>query len=245
MRREASESECTVIDKRVTGADEEAAADAALASIQSGMTVMVGGFGLPGQPVELLEALMRSGVDELTIIANNAGTGDEGLAALIAAGRVRKVICSYPRQKSAWHFGEKYRAGEIELELVPQGTLSERIRAGGAGIGAFYVRTGYGTKLAEGKQTMLIDGHGHVLEYALKAHFALVRAHTGDRWGNITYRGSGLNFAPPMCAASSTAIVQVEHLVELGQIDPGRVDTPGIHVDGVIHVPNPKYVDKE
>lgn len=234
-----------MIDKRISDSTQEAAADAALASVTSGMTVMVGGFGVPGQPVELLEALYRNGAGDLTIIANNAGTGDEGLAALIAAGRVRKIICSYPRQRTAWHFIEKYRAGQIELEIVPQGTLAERVRAGGAGIGAFYVRTGYGTMLAEGKETAMINGQGHVLEYALTADVSLTRAHRGDRWGNIAYRGSGMNFAPAMSAASSLAVVQVEEIVELGQIDPGRVDTPGIHIDRVIHVPQPKYVDKE
>lgn len=234
-----------MIDKTIGGATQEEAADAALASVESGMTVMIGGFGVPGQPVELLEALYRTGADDLTVIANNAGTGDEGLAALIAAGRVRKIVCSYPRQRTAWHFIEKYRAGEIELELVPQGTLAERIRAGGAGIGAFYVRTGYGTMLAEGKETAMINGQGHVLEYALTADVSLTRAHRADRWGNVAYRGSGMNFAPAMSAAADVAIVQVEHIVELGDIDPGRVDTPGIHTDRVIHVPQPKYVDKE
>lgn len=210
-----------MIDKRIGGATQDEAADAALASVESGMTVMVGGFGVPGQPVELLEALHRNGADDLTIIANNAGTGDEGLAALIADGRVRKIICSFPRQRTAWHFIEKYRAGEIELEIVPQGTL------------------------AEGKETAIIGGQGHVLEYALTADVSLTRAHRGDRWGNIAYRGSGINFAPAMSAASEVAIVQVEEIVELGEIDPGRVDTPGIHIDRVVHVPQPKYVDKE
>lgn len=234
-----------MIDKIVRGAGHIEAADQAVADIRDGATVMVGGFGIPGQPVELLEALLRKEVEGLTIIANNAGTGDEGLAALIAAGRVQKIVCSFPRQKTSWHFDRKYRAGEIELELVPQGTLAERIRAGGAGIGAFYVRTGYGTELSQGKYTEQFDGEGYVREIALKADFALIRGYAADRWGNVIFRGSGRNFAPAMATAARSTIVQVEKVVELGELDPERIDTQGIHLDSVIQVSEPKYVDKD
>lgn len=233
-----------MINKFVVGSDEKDAAIEALADVEDGASVMVGGFGIPGQPVELVEALRARGVSGLTIIANNAGAGDEGLGGLIGTGRVRKVICSYPRQATAWHFIRAYKAGEIELELVPQGTLSERIRAGGAGVAAFYVRTGYGTDVAVGKETRVFDGSGYVLEHALTADFALLRGHSADRWGNVVYRGAGLNFAPVMAAASTTSVIQVENLVALGDLDPNRVDTPGIHIDRVVHVASPRHVDR-
>lgn len=228
----------------INGPTEKDAAMAAVADIEDGATVMVGGFGIPGQPVELLAALQEHGATGLTIIGNNAGAGDEGLGSLIGAGRVRKVICSYPRQATAWHFIRAYKAGEIELELVPQGTLSERIRAGGAGVAAFYVKTGYGTDIANGKETRDFDGTGYVLEHALNADFALLRGNSADRWGNVIYRGAGFNFAPVMAAASAVSIIQVEHLVELGDLDPNRIDTPGIHIDRVVQVANPRYVDR-
>lgn len=234
-----------MIDKIVRGATQEEAADAALADVPDGATVMVGGFGIPGQPVELIEALHRSGAQDLTLIANNAGTGDEGLAALIADHRVRKMICSFPRQKTSWHFDRAYRSGELELELNPQGTLAERVRAGGAGVGAFYVRTGFGTPVADGKETHRIDGEDYVLETALTADFALVRGYAADRWGNVVYRGSGRNFGPAMASAAKVAVVQVERIVELGDLDPERIDSPGIHLDRVIEVPEPRYVDKD
>jgi 3-oxoadipate CoA-transferase alpha subunit len=233
-----------MINKFVAGPDEKDAAIEALADVEDGASVMVGGFGIPGQPVELVEALRARGVCGLTIIANNAGAGDEGLGGLIGAGRVRKVICSYPRQATAWHFIRAYKAGEIELELVPQGTLSERIRAGGSGVAAFYVRTGYGTDVAADKETRVFDDSGYVLERALTADFAFLRGHSADRWGNVVYRGAGINFAPVMAAASATSVIQVENLVELGDLDPNRVDTPGIHVDRVVHVANPRHVDR-
>ena len=233
-----------MINKIVSGPTEKDAAMAAVADIEDGATVMVGGFGIPGQPVELLAALQAHGARDLTIIANNAGAGDEGLGGLIGAGHVRKVICSYPRQATAWHFIRAYKAGEIGLELVPQGTLSERIRAGGPGVAAFYVRTGYGTDIANGKETREFDGSGYVLEHALNADFALLRGNSADRWGNVVYRGAGLNFAPVMAAASAVSVIQVEHLVELGDLDPNRVDTPGIHIDRVVQVANPRHVDR-
>jgi 3-oxoadipate CoA-transferase alpha subunit len=211
--------------------------DAAVAPIGDGATVMIGGFGPAGQPVELIEALVRAGARQLTVVNNNAGNGDEGLAALIGAGRVRKVICSFPRQSDSHHFDEKYRAGEIELELVPQGTLAERIRAGGAGIGGFFTPTGYGTLLAEGKETREIDGRHYVLESPLKADFALVKAHVADRMGNLTYRKTARNFGPIMATAAAQTIVQVSAVVPTGGIDPEVVVTPGIFVDTVVEVP--------
>lgn len=238
-------AEAHMIDKFVKSKDQTDAADQAVAGIVDGARVMVGGFGVPGQPVELLEALYRNGARDLTLIANNAGTGDEGLAALIGGGRVRKMVCSFPRQKTSWHFDRLYRKKEIELDLAPQGTLVERIRSGGAGIAAFYVRTGHGTELAAGKEARSFDGEGYVLETALTADFALIRGKSADRWGNMTFRGTGRNFAPVMATAASVTIAQVENVVALGTLDPERIDTPGIHVQRVIHVPTPKYVDKD
>ena len=209
----------------------------AVADIPDGATVLIGGFGTAGQPVELIEALVHSGTRDLTVVNNNAGNGDVGLAALIGAGRVRRIICSFPRQHDSHHFDAKYRAGEIELELVPQGNLAERIRAAGAGIGAFFTPTGYGTPLAEGKEVREIDGRHYVLELPIRADYALVKAHRADGVGNLTYRKTARNFGPIMAAAATTTIVQVHELVPVGGIDPEVVVTPGIYVDRVVVVP--------
>lgn len=211
--------------------------EAAVADIPNGATVLVGGFGAAGQPVELIEALVRSGASGLTIVNNNAGNGEVGLAALIAAGRVRKIICSFPRQHDSHHFDAKYRAGEIELELVPQGNLAERIRAAGAGIGAFFTPTGYGTPLAEGKEVREIDGRHYVLELPIRADFALIKAHIADEAGNLTYRKTARNFGPIMATAATTTIAQVSRVVPRGGIDPEHVVTPGIFVNRVVAVP--------
>lgn len=211
-------------------------AAAAVADIQDGATVMIGGFGRAGQPVELIDALIAHGASELTIVNNNAGNGDLGLAALLARGRVRKIVCSFPRQSDSWVFDELYRAGKIELELVPQGNLAERIRAAGAGIGAFFSPTGVGTDLAAGKEERVIDGRSYVLEYPISADFALISALKGDRWGNLVYRETARNFGPVMATAASTTIVQVDGIVELGSLDPEAVVTPGIFVDRVVEV---------
>jgi 3-oxoadipate CoA-transferase alpha subunit len=208
----------------------------AVEGINDGSTVMIGGFGTAGQPVELIDALIDQGASDLTVINNNAGNGDVGLAQLIALGRVRKIVCSFPRQKDSWHFDEKYRAGEIELEVVPQGNLAERIRAAGAGIGAFFTPTGYGTLLAEGKETRRIDGRDYVLEYPIHADFALVKALRADGVGNLVYRKTARNFGPIMATAARTTIVQVNEIVETGAIDPEVVVTPGIYVDRVVRV---------
>jgi len=208
----------------------------AVEGISDGSTVMIGGFGTAGQPVELIDALIDQGASDLTVINNNAGNGDVGLAQLIALGRVRKIVCSFPRQKDSWHFDEKYRAGEIELEVVPQGNLAERIRAAGAGIGAFFTPTGYGTLLAEGKETRRIDGRDYVLEYPIHADFALVKALRADGVGNLVYRKTARNFGPIMATAARTTIVQVNEIVETGAIDPEVVVTPGIYVDRVVRV---------
>jgi len=209
---------------------------AALDGLHDGATVMIGGFGPAGQPVQLIEGLLTAGVGELTVVSNNAGNGDAGLAALIGAGRVRRIVCSFPRQADSWHFDEKYRAGAIELELVPQGTLAERIRAGAFGIGGFFTPTGYGTQLAEGKETRVIDGRGMVLEQPLRADFALVSAQRADPWGNLVYRKTARNFGPMMAAAAATTIVQVRETVALGELDPEAVVTPGIFVDRVVRI---------
>lgn len=211
----------------------------AVTCVRDGAVVMVGGFGATGQPVELIDALIASGVGDLTIVNNNAGNGDIGLAALIAKGRVRKVICSFPRQHDSWHFDAAYRAGTTALELVPQGTLAERIRAGGAGIGGFFTRTGYGTVLAEGKETRVIDGQGNVLEQPLTADVALIKADTADRAGNLVYRKTARNFGPVMATAAATTVVQVRRVVETGAIDPEHVVTPGIHTDHVVTTGGP------
>lgn len=209
---------------------------AAVRGIDDGSTVMIGGFGVAGQPVELIDALIDSGVGNLTVVNNNAGNGDVGLARLIQLGRVRKIICSFPRQTDSWHFDEAYRAGKIELEVVPQGNLAERIRAAGAGIGGFFTPTGYGTVLAEGKESREIDGRMMVLESPIHADVALIKALRSDRAGNLVYRKTARNFGPIMASAARRSIVQVHQIVETGQIDPEVVVTPGIYTDTVVEV---------
>ena len=211
------------------------AADA-LADVRDGAIVMVGGFGTAGQPNELLDALVAQGARELTIVCNNAGNGDAGLAALLAAGRVRRIICSFPRQADSWHFDRLYREGRIELELVPQGNLAERIRAAGAGIAGFFTPTGYGTDLAQGKETRLIDGRGYVLETPIHADVALIKAERGDRWGNLVYRKTARNFGPVMAMAAKTTVATVHEIVPLGALDPEAVVTPGLFVHRVVRV---------
>ena len=208
----------------------------AIAGIPDGATVMIGGFGRAGQPVELIDALIAHGAGDLTIINNNAGNGDTGLAALLAAGRVRKIICSFPRQHDSWVFDELYRSGRIELELVPQGNLAERIRAAGAGIGAFYCPTGLGTQLTAGREVRTIEGRDYVLEFPIRADFALISALKGDRWGNLVYRETARNFGPIMATAAATTIAQVYEIVPLGSLDPEAVVTPGIFVSSVVPV---------
>src|SRR5215216_3259555 len=202
-------------------------ADEAVAGIQDGCTVLIGGFGPAGQPVELIDALIRSGVQDLTVVNNNAGNGRVGLAALLANGRVRKVICSFPRQADSYVFDELYRAGKVELELVPQGNLAERMRAAGAGIGAFFSPTGVGTPLAEGKETRQIEGRTYVLEYPIKGDVALIKAFRADTLGNLVYRKTARNFGPVMATASKVTAVQVSEIVDPGDIDPEAVVTPG------------------
>ncbi|HET8601178.1 MAG TPA: 3-oxoacid CoA-transferase subunit A [Segeticoccus sp.] len=210
--------------------------DEAVAGIEDGSTVLVGGFGLAGMPFDLLDGLIRQGATDLTIVSNNAGNGEVGLAALLKAGRVRKVICSFPRQSDSYVFDELYRSGRIELEVVPQGTLAERMRAAGAGIGAFYTPTGVGTMLAEGKETRSIDGRDYVLEYPIKGDVALIGAHRADRMGNLVYRKTARNFGPVMATAATTTIAQVHEVVPVGGLDPEAVVTPGIFVDRVVRV---------
>ncbi|NHU84747.1 3-oxoacid CoA-transferase subunit A [Kocuria sp. JC486] len=211
----------------------------AVEPITDGSTVMIGGFGVAGQPVELIDALIEQGATDLTVVNNNAGNGDVGLAKLIQLGRVRKIICSFPRQSDSYHFDAKYHAGEIELEVVPQGNLAERIRAAGAGIGAFYTPTGYGTPLAEGKETRELDGKMQILEFPITADFSLTKALTADKAGNLVYRKTARNFGPIMAAAARTSIVQVSDVVERGALDPEVVVTPGIYVDTVVSIPDP------
>lgn len=208
----------------------------AVADIPDGATVMIGGFGTAGQPVELIDALLEHGARDLVIVNNNAGNGTTGLAALLDAGQVRKIICSFPRQVDSQIFDALYRAGRIELELVPQGNLAERIRAAGAGIGAFFTPTSFGTMLAEGKETRTIDGRDYVLEHPIRADFALIKALKADRWGNLVYRKTARNFAPIMAAAATTTIAQVSEIVGLGELDPECVVTPGIYVDRVVAI---------
>jgi len=217
-----------MIDKRV------ASVDAAVAGVADGMTVMIGGFGTAGMPAALVDALIRQGAGDLTIVSNNAGNADAGLALLIKARRVRKVICSFPRQTDSWHFDKLYKEKAIELELVPQGNLAERIRSAGAGIGAFFTPTGYGTLLAEGKETRNIGGRDYVLEYPIHADFALVKAERGDRWGNLVYRKTARNFGPIMASAARCTVAQVRRIVELGELDPETIVTPGIFVHRVV-----------
>ncbi|MFF5494188.1 3-oxoacid CoA-transferase subunit A [Streptomyces aquilus] len=211
-------------------------ADAAVAGIEDGSTVLVGGFGLAGMPFDLIDALIRQGAKDLTIVSNNAGNGDVGLAALLAAGRVRKVLCSFPRQADSWVFDDLYRAGKIELEVVPQGNLAERMRAAGAGIGAFYCPTAVGTPLAEGKEVREIDGRTYLLEYPIKGDYALIGAHVADTLGNLVYRKTARNFGPVMATAATTTVVQVEQVVEAGELDPEAVVTPSIYVDRIVQV---------
>ena len=206
----------------------------AVADVRSGATVMIGGFGTAGMPSELIDALIDHGADELTIVNNNAGNGDIGLAALLKAKRVRKIICSFPRQADSHVFDALYHAGAIDLEHVPQGNLAERIRAAGAGIGAFFTPTGYGTLLADGKETRTIDGRNYVLELPIHADFALIKAERGDRWGNLVYRKTARNFGPIMAAAAKCTIVQVRQIVPLGALDPEVIVTPGIFVQRVV-----------
>jgi 3-oxoadipate CoA-transferase, alpha subunit len=209
---------------------------AALADVPDGATVMLGGFGSAGQPAELIDGLIAQGAKDLTIVNNNAGNGDTGLAALLKARRVRKIICSFPRQVDSYVFDALYRAGEIELELVPQGTLAERIRAAGAGIGAFYTPTAYGTELAAGKETRIIDGRGQVLETPIHADFALIKAERGDRWGNLVYRKTARNFGPIMATAARITVATVHDVVALGSLDPEAVVTPGLFVRRVVQI---------
>lgn len=233
------------MDKTSSGRSVEERVDHALDGVSDGSVVLVGGFGAPGQPIELLDGLRRRGLRDLTVVSNNAGTGDQGLAALLASGTVAKVICSYPRQRHSHVFDGLYRAGRIELELVPQGTLVERLRAAGAGIGGFYTRAAVGTVLAKGKEVRSLGGHDHVLELPIHADLALVRAHRADPWGNLVFRGTGANFAPAMATAAARTVAQVEQVVGLGELDPGRVDVPGVYVQHVVEVPEPAYVDKD
>jgi 3-oxoadipate CoA-transferase alpha subunit len=211
-----------------------ASAAEAVAGIRDGATVLVGGFGTAGIPLELIDALIAQGARELTIVSNHAGNGDIGLARLIALGHVRRLVCSYPRHKDSYAFERLFREGRIELELVAQGTLAERLRAAGAGIGAFYTPTGCGTLLAQGKETRVIDGRAHVLEYPLHGDVALIRADRGDRWGNLVYRMSARNFGPIMAMAARCTIAQVREVVPLGALDPEAIVTPGIFVSSVV-----------
>lgn len=211
-------------------------ADEAVAGIQDGCTVLIGGFGPAGQPVELIDALIRSGVQDLTVVNNNAGNGRVGLAALLSNGQVRKIICSFPRQADSYVFDELYRAGKVELELVPQGNLAERMRAAGAGIGAFYSPTGVGTPLAEGKELRTIDGRDYVLEYPIKGDVALIKAFRADTLGNLVYRKTARNFGPVMATAAETTVVQVSEIVESGGLDAEAVITPGIFVDRLVKI---------
>ncbi len=211
--------------------------EAALAGVPDGATVMIGGFGTAGLPNELVEALISHGATELTVINNNAGNGEHGLAKLLALGRVRKIICSFPRQADSYHFDRLYRAGQLELELVPQGTLSERIRAAGAGIGGFFTPTGYGTELAKGKEVREINGRMQVFESPLHADVALIKAERGDRWGNLTYRKTARNFGPIMAMAAKLTVASVHEFVALGELDPENIITPGIFVQRVVKVP--------
>jgi len=215
--------------------------DEAVSGIEDGATVLVGGFGFAGMPFELIDALIRQGAKDLTIVSNNAGNADVGLAALLAAGQVSKVLCSFPRQVDSYVFDRLYHAGEIELELVAQGNLAERMRAAGAGIGAFYCPTGAGTLLAEGKETRMIDGREYVLEYPIKGDYALIAAHQADPLGNLVYRKTARNFAPVMAMAATTTIVQVSEIVELGALDPAVIVTPSIFVDRIVQVESRRY----
>jgi 3-oxoadipate CoA-transferase alpha subunit len=222
-----------MLDKRVSSLA------AAVAGIRDGSVILVGGFGNAGIPVELIDALIDQGANDLTVVTNNAGAGRTDVAKLLATGRVRKIVCSYPRSSGSVVFEELYAAGKIQLELVPQGTLSERMRAAGAGIGGFYTPTAAGTRLAEGKETRRINGRDYVLEMPLRGDVALIKAETADRWGNLTFRLAARNFAPTMAMAAELTIVQARRIVELGQIAPEQVVTPGVFVDRIVEVPDP------
>jgi 3-oxoadipate CoA-transferase alpha subunit len=213
----------------------------ALADVKDGATVLIGGFGTAGIPAELIDGLIAQGARDLTVVNNNAGNGETGLAALLQTGRVRKIICSFPRQADSFVFDALYRSGKLELELVPQGNLAERIRAAGAGIGAFFCPTGYGTELAKNadgspKETRVIDGKGYVLEYPIYGDVALIKAESGDRWGNLTYRKAARNFGPVMATAAKCTIATVHSIVELGALDPEAIVTPGIHVSRIVRI---------
>ena len=208
----------------------------ALAGVKDGATVLIGGFGTAGIPNELIDGLIEQGAKDLIVVNNNAGNGDVGLPALLKTGRVRKIICSFPRQIDSYVFDALYRSGKLELELVPQGNLAERIRAGGAGIGAFFCPTGYGTELAKGKETREIDGRHYVLEYPIRSDLALIKAETGDRWGNLVYRKTARNFGPVMATAASTTVASVHQIVELGELDPESIVTPGIYVSKIVQI---------
>jgi len=214
-------------------------ADDAVAGVPDGATVLIGGFGTAGQPMELIDALRRTGVGDLTVVSNNAGNGSHGLAALLAAGQVRRIVCSFPRQRDSHVFDELYRSGRIELDVVPQGNLAERLRAAGAGIGAFYCPTGVGTPLADGKEQRTIDGRDYVLEYPIRGDVALIKAHEADSLGNLVYRKTARNFGPVMATAAALTVAQVLSVSEPGSLDPEAVVTPGIFVDRVVACPSP------
>ncbi|MCA1923209.1 3-oxoacid CoA-transferase subunit A [Buttiauxella noackiae] len=221
-----------MINKSVASLEE------AVAGIFDGATIMIGGFGTAGQPTHLIDALIEQGACDLTIINNNAGNGEVGLAALLKAGRVRKMVCSFPRQVDSQIFDDLYRRGKVELELVPQGNLAARIQAAGSGLGAVFTPTGFGTPLADGKETREIDGRQYVLEYPLKADFALIKAYEGDRWGNLVYRKAARNFGPIMATAATVTIAEVSRVVPLGELDPENIVTPGIFVQRLVAVEN-------
>jgi len=213
----------------------------ALGHVQDGSTVLIGGFGTAGIPNELIAGLVNQGAQNLTVVNNNAGNGDSGLAALLKTGRVRKIICSFPRQADSFVFDALYRSGQIELELVPQGNLAERLRAAGAGVGAFFTPTGYGTELAlnadgSSKETRVINGKPYVLEYPIQGDLALIKAEAGDRWGNLIYRKAARNFGPVMATAAKRTVASVHKLVDLGRLDPESIVTPGIFVHRIVQV---------
>lgn len=210
---------------------------AALKDVKDGSTVLIGGFGTSGNPGVLIDGLIEQGAKDLTVVNNNAGNGDYGLAALLKTGHVRKIICSFPRQSDSYVFDELYRSGKIELEIVPQGNLAERMRAAGAGIGGFFCPTSYGTELAEGKETRLIDGRWHVYETPIHGDIALIQAEAGDRWGNLIYRKAARNFGPVMATAAKKTIATVHDIKELGELDPESIVTPGIHVNKIVQIP--------
>ncbi|GAB3771182.1 3-oxoacid CoA-transferase subunit A [Ramlibacter monticola] len=209
----------------------------ALQDVRDGSTVLIAGFGTSGIPAELIDGLIEQGAKDLVVVNNNAGNADYGLAALLKAGRVRKIVCSFPRQVDSWVFDELYRSGKLELELVPQGNLAERIRAAGAGIGAFFCPTAYGTDLAKGKETREIDGKQYVLEYPIHGDVALVKAEAGDRWGNLVYRKAARNFGPVMASAAKMTVATVHEIKELGELDPEAIVTPGIFVNRIVKIP--------